>query len=57
MESVSVFGSDGYTFWKKNEGRGRKKEEQRSQGTTESQPRIIPYIASLASLVPCATAD
>jgi len=33
----------------------KEKEEKRSRGAAKSQPRIIPYITSLANLVPCAT--
>jgi len=35
----------------------KEKDEKRSRGAVESQLRIIPYIASLASLVPYATTD
>jgi len=47
----------GFRKFREEEKRRERKEkkEKRSRGVAESQPRIIPYIAFLASLVPCAT--
>ena len=55
--SINSHAGEGFKGFNKFgiEEKTQEEEEKRSRGVAESRPWVIPYIASLASPVPCAT--